>query len=735
MKKSRLSIILVLIILSSSGYAQDTLKSITLSDIWQKYSFMAKSVRGVNSLNNGKEYTMIKKGSLVVYDYSTGDSVTTMIVGSDLVPKDSEEAIRLGSFTMNDDENMFLIPTKIESIYRHSFKADYFIWDSEKKVLNPLSENGKQQLAAFSPASDKIAFVRENNIFITDLVSGKENQITTDGKKNHIINGTCDWVYEEEFGFTKGFYWSPDGARIAYYRFDESRVKEYILTYYGELYPDWETYKYPKAGEDNSLVDIYVYDLETGITTKMDIGEETDQYIPRIKWSNNPKILSIQRLNRLQNHLDILLADASSGNSQIMYTEDNDYYIDITDNLTFLEDNKYFLISSEADGYNHIYLYNIDGTLKKQLTEGNWDITNVYGYDDSKKFVYYQSAESSPLDRDIYKVSLKGKKTKLSMNAGTNSASFSNNFKYYINNYSTIGVPPVYTVNMSNGKEVRVIEDNAVLREKLAEYKITKPEFFTFSTPEITLPDSSVVELNAWKILPYDFDPAKKYPVLLSIYGGPGSQEVRNSWGGFNYMWFEMLAENGIIVIAVDNRGTGARGEVFKKMTYLELGKYETLDYIETAKYLGSLPYINKDKIGIFGWSYGGFMSSNALFQGAEYFNTAIAVAPVTNWRYYDNIYTERFMRTPQENPDGYDNNSPINHVDKLKGNYLLVHGGADDNVHPQNSKDLFSALVKANKQFDYMLYPNKNHGIYGGNTRYHLFNKMTDFLYEHLKD
>lgn len=735
MKKSGLSIILILIILSSAGYAQDSLKSITLSDIWQKYSFKAKSVRGVNSLNNGKEYTMIKKGSLVVYDYGTGDSVTAMITGSELIPPDSNDAITLGSFTMNDDENMFLLPTEVESIYRHSFKADYFIWDSEKKELKPLSDNGKQQLAAFSPSSDKIAFVRENNIFIKDIVTGNESQITTDGKKNHIINGTCDWVYEEEFGFTKGFYWSPDGARIAYYRFDESKVKEYTLTYYGELYPDWETYKYPKAGEDNSLVDIYVYELATGVTTKMYIGEETDQYIPRIKWTNNPEILAIQRLNRLQNHLEILLADASSGNSHIMYTEDNDYYIDITDNLTFLEDNKYFLISSEVDGYNHIYLYNIDGTLKKQLTHGNWDVTNVYGYDDNRKLVYYQSAESSPLNRDIYKVNLKGKKTKLSHKDGTNNASFSNNFKYYINNYSTSGVPPVYTVNMSSGKEVRVIEDNAALREKLAKYKIRKPEFFTFSTPEITLPDSTVVELNAWKILPWDFDPEKKYPVLLSIYGGPGSQDVRNSWGGFNYMWYEMLAENGIIVISVDNRGTGARGEVFKKMTYLELGKYETLDYIETAKYMGSLPYVDKDKIGIFGWSYGGFMSSNALFQGAEYFSTAIAVAPVTNWRYYDNIYTERFMRTPQDNPDGYDNNSPINHVEKLKGNYLLIHGGADDNVHPQNSLDLFSALVKADKQFDFYLYPSKNHGIYGGNTRYHLYNKMTDFLYEHLKE
>lgn len=735
MKKVRLSIILLLVILGNTIIAQDSLKTITVKDIWSKYSFMAKSVRGINSLANGKQYTMIKNGSLVIYDYKTGDSVSTLITASELVPKGSEKPIKLGSFTMNADESMFLIPTKREAIYRHSSKSDYYIWNLEKKELHPLSTGGKQSLADFSPNSDKVAFVRENNIYIKDLVSGEEKQITTDGKKNNIINGTCDWVYEEEFGFTKGFYWSPDGKRIAYYRFDESKVKEYTLTFYGELYPDLETYKYPKAGEDNSLVDIYIYDLETESSIKVDIGTETDQYIPRIKWTNNTDELSVQRLNRLQNHLDILLVDALSGESHIMYSEDNKYYIDITDNLTFLSDNKGFIITSEADGYNHIYLYNMDGTLNRQLTKGNWEVTNVYGYDKKLKVVYFQAAESSPMDREIFKVSLKAKKTKISNMVGTNSASFSSNFKYYINTFSTISTPPVYSVNMSSGKQVRVIEDNAALREKLGGYEITQPEFFTISTPDITMPDGSEVELNAWKIMPYDFDANKKYPVLLTIYGGPGSQEVTNSWGGFNYMWFQMLAENGIMVISVDNRGTGARGEEFKKMTYLELGKYETLDYIETAKFMGNLHYVNKDKIGIFGWSYGGFMSSNALFQGADYFSTAIAVAPVTNWRYYDNIYTERFMRTPQENPDGYDHNSPINHVDKLKGNYLLVHGGADDNVHPQNTMDLLSALVKADKQFDFMLYPNKNHGIYGGNTRYHLFKKMTDFLYENLKD
>ncbi len=736
MKKTIITLIISLIIISLGAQSQDTLQDITLKEIWSEYKFYPRSVRGIKSLRNGKEYTMIKKGSIIVYDYKNGDSITTLVNKIDLITEDKKDTIKkITSFSMNKSENMFLFPTKTEMVYRRSSKSDFYVWDSKAKNLKQLSTGGKQSLAEFSPDGSKIAFVRDNNIFVVEIETWQERRITNDGKINSIINGTCDWVYEEEFGFTKGFQWSPDGRKIAFYRFDESKVREYTLEFYGELYPKLKTYKYPKAGEDNSIVEIYVYNIDNGYTTKMDIGAETDQYIPRIKWTKDPEVLAIQRLNRLQNHLDILLADANTGDSHIMYSEDNEYYIDITDDLTFLADNEHFIITSEKDGYNHIYLYNVDGNLTKQLTKGNWDVTTVYGWDERTKTVYYQSAESSPMNRDIYKVNIKGKKTLISQSEGTNRASFSDNYRYYINNYSNITTPPVYSVNNANGKTERILEDNKALRNMLKKYNISTPEFFTISSPEIMLPDSTEVELNAFKILPYNFDPDRKYPVLLSIYGGPGSQEVTNSWGGFNYMWYQMLAENGIIIVSVDNRGTGARGESFKKMTYLELGKYETLDYIETAKYLMELPYVNKERIGIFGWSYGGFMSSNALFQGADYFSAAIAVAPVTNWRYYDNIYTERFMRTPQENPEGYDNNSPINHVSKLKGKYLLIHGDADDNVHPQNSMDLFSALVKENKEFDFMLYPNKNHGIYGGNTRYHLFNKMTNFLYSNLKN
>ena len=734
MKYISLVLITAFLLSNSITIAQDKQENIKLEEIWKNYKFMPKSVSGMNSLSDGVHYTSLKNGSLIVYDYKSGDSVNTLLYADKLLPKGETKPIDLKSFTLNNDASKFLIPTNTESIYRHSSKSVFYIWDVSTEELSKLSTE-KQRLADFSPTESKVAFVRENNIFIKDLSSTEEKQITFDGKTNSIINGTCDWVYEEEFGFTKGFQWSPEGDKIAFYKFDESKVKEFDLTFYGELYPEEYRYKYPKAGEDNSLVDIYIYDLITDKTIKVDLGNETDQYIPRIKWSHDNNLLAVQRLNRLQNHLDILLANAETGDTKIIYQEDNDYYIDINDDLTFVDNNSQYIISSESDGYNHIYLYNIDGSLNTQLTSGQWDVTRVYGYDKNKKRIYFQSAESSPLNRDLYYVTLKGKKKKISEKDGTNDANFSKNYKYFISTFKSSKVPPFICVKTSDGKMVRVLEDNNEFSEMIKPYNLSEKEFFTISSPEFVLPDSSVVELNAWRILPPDFDENKEYPVLITIYGGPGSQQVTDSWGYFNDFWYQMLAQNGIIVVSVDNRGTGARGELFKKMTYKELGKYETLDYIETAKYLGNLPYVNKDKIAIFGWSYGGFMSSNALFQGADYFSTAIAVAPVTSWRYYDNIYTERFMDKPQDNAEGYDNNSPINHVDKLKGNYLLIHGSTDDNVHYQNTMDLITALVAADKQFDLMIYPNKNHGIYGGNTRYHLFKKMTDFLYEHLKD
>jgi dipeptidyl-peptidase-4 len=734
MKKGILLIATCLLVLGQVSWAQSEKKQISLQDIWTYYKFYPKMVRGIVSLNNGRQYTSIKKGSIVVYDYKTGDSVSTLVSAEDLVPEGKKEPIKIGNFKVNKDETKFIFPTQVEQIYRHSRVSYDYIWDTKTRKLVPLSENGKQRLADFSPDGNRVAFVRENNLFIKNLKTGKEKQITFDGKKNAIINGTCDWVYEEEFSFTKAFFWSPDGKKIAFYRFDESKVKQYTLTFFGSLYPKWDAYKYPVAGEDNSVVQVYVYNLEDGKTTKMDVGSNTDQYIPRIKWTTQSGLLAIERLNRLQNHLDILLADVATGNTSVLYSEDNQYYIEITDDLTFLPDGKHFLITSEKNGYNAIYLYAMNGKLVRQLTKGDWDVTKVYGYNAQRKMVFFQAAKTSPMDMDIMAVNLKGRLKTISSKKGTNDGVFSKSFDYYINTWSDANTPPYITVNDSKGKIIRVLEDNQAFVKKMAMYDLSKQEFFTLKSPEFTLPNGKQVDLNAWIIKPSHFDPNKKYPVLMYVYGGPGAQTVNNSWGWSNYFWFQMLAEKGIVVISVDNRGTGARGELFKKMTYKELGKYEIADQIESAKLIGRFPYVDSTRIGIFGWSYGGFMSSLAITKGADVFSTAVAVAPVTNWRYYDNIYTERYMRTPQENAIGYDFNSPIHYAKKLKGHFLLVFGSADDNVHPQNSMDFITALVNANKQFDLMVYPNKNHGIYGGNTRLHLYTKMTDFILKYLK-
>lgn len=723
MKKILYTLLIGLMI--SSLVAQDSEKSFTLENVIKKNEFRAKGVHGFRSMNDGQHYSSRVEGNILVYSYKTGELTDTLVKGNDLIPPGGDEPISIMKYEFSKDEKKILFPTETEKIYRRSSKSNYYVWDTETNRLQQLSANGKQRLADFSPDGSKVAFVRENNIFIKDLLSGDEKQITTDGKDRFIINGTTDWVYEEEFSITKGFYWSPDGSKLAYYKFDESNVAEYELQMWGELYPVMHRYKYPKAGEENSIISIHVYDLNSNETIGLDIGEETDQYIPRIKWTKQENVLSVQRMNRLQNELEILLADAASGESKVVYFEKNKYYIDITDHLMFTDED-HFLISSEADGYYHIYYYTTEGELVQQLTRGKWDVTDIEGYDEKRKKVYFQAAYSSPLNRDIMAVDLKGNISLLSSGLGTNTADFSQNFDYYINNYSDANTPPVVTLHKHNGKLVRVLKENNELERKLAEYGYSKREFFAINTEE-------GVELNAWKILPPDFDPEKEYPVLMYVYGGPASQTVRNSWDGGN-LWYQMLAQQGIICVSVDNRGTGARGEEFRKMTYLELGKYETIDQIAAARHLASQAWVDEERIGIFGWSYGGFMSTLCMTKGADIFDAGIAVAPVTNWKYYDNIYTERFMRTPQENPDGYEDNSPINHTDKLQGKFMLVHGTADDNVHVQNAIDLVSALVESDKQFELMLYPNKNHGIYGGNTQYHLYRMMTDFLLENLK-
>ena len=712
-------------------------KNFELEDLYMRPTFVAKSVRGMNSMKDGKTYASFEKGQLNIYNYKTGKLEKTLFGIADLTMHPDSLPIGLQNYELSENEDKMLCLTDMESIYRHSFHANYYVYDFATKTLQPLSDNGKQRLATFSPDATKVAFMRDNNLFIKDLKTGEEKQFTNDGLYNHIINGAPDWVYEEEFSFSQGFYWSPDSKKIAFMKFDESNVREFQMEEFEGLYPDWYSFKYPKAGEDNSIVEIYVYDLESGKTVKMDTGTETDIYLPRIVWTKDANVLAIQRLNRHQNHLEILAADATTGKSRVFYDETNDYYIDITDDWHFLEDGKTFLMTSERSGYNHIYLCRLDGKQAKQLTTGSWDVTSVYGFDG--KEVYFQAAKNSPVDRQIYAVNLKGKMREVIGRSGTNNARFSNDFSYLININSSISQPNQYELYTNKGKLVRVLEDNHEFAEKLKTFNLGEKKLMKISDPAFTLPDGTQVEIDAWQILPPDFDPAKKYPVLIYVYGGPGYQTVNNSWANSDYWWMQLLAQHGIISVSINNRGSGAQGEVFKKMTYLQLGKYETEDMITLAKYMAKQPYVDADRIGIYGWSYGGFMAANGITKGADVISTAVSVAPVTNWRYYDNVYTERFMRTPQENPDGYDLNSPVHNTAMIKGNYLLCHGSGDDNVHYQNAMELIKAMISNGKQFDLMIYPNKNHGIYGGyeygsgECRMHLFNKIDDFLFEHL--
>ena len=715
-------IILISVLLGFSlvGEANPNLKNITLKDIFRDRVFAQKSISGLRSMLDGEHYTRLENGSLMKYKYATGEFVEKLVAFGDIKLNKSPE-----NYEFSGDETKILITTNSKYIYRRSFTADYFIYDFPTKTCVPLSENGEQKVAQFSPDGTKVAFVRANNIFIKNLIDKTEQQITFDGKFNEIINGHADWVYEEEYEITRAFEWSPDSRKIAFYRFDESRVREYNMnTFRGDLYPENQNFKYPKAGEDNSIVEILVYNIDTKNTTKMNVGNETNQYIARIKWNKNE--LSIIRLNRKQNHLDVLLANVENGETRIIYSDTEEQYIERVDDsfLTFINNGNEFLVMNERDDYMHLYRYSIDGKLINQITSGNWEITEFLGCDEKQGKIYYISCELSPLQRELYCINIDGTdKRKLSAQDGTNSTIFSNGFKYFINLYSNSETPLVVTLHSADGKLLRTLEDNAELRERMKGYNIAKREFFSFATTE-------KMSLNGYIIKPLDFDENKKYPVLMTQYSGPGSQEVKNS---FQIDWEQTLAASGYIVVCVDGRGTGARGEKFRKQTYSQLGKYEVIDQIETAKYLSALPYVDAKRIGIWGWSFGGFMSLNCILKGVEYFKLAIAVAPVTNWRYYDSIYTELYNGLPQENPDGYDNNSPISYADRLRGKLLLIHGTADDNVHIQNTYEMAAKLVSENKQFDMMIYPDKNHSIYGGLTRLQLFTKKLNYVIENL--
>lgn len=719
--------IVIAVLISYSVFSQ---KTVSVEDIWSKYAFMPKSAAGFNAMKDGLHYTDLEQEgqyqNIVKYDLKSGKKISVLVKGANV--KAADKTLDISNYIFSPNETKLLFSLDHESIYRRSSTEKNYIYDIKTGKTSELSVNGKQMFAKFSPNDDKVAFVRANNIFIKDLASGSETQVTFDGKTNEIKNGWADWVYEEEFSKADYFDWNADGSKLAFVRFDESKVKEYSFdTYNNNLYPDKITFKYPKAGEDNSILSVHVFDLASNKTTLVDIGKETDIYIPRIQWTTDKNTLSLQRMNRLQNKLELLFANANDGSVKTILAEESKTYIDITDDLTFLPNNKGFIWSSEADNFYHLYHYDNSGKLVKQITKGNWDVVSFKGYDEKLNTLYYISTENGQINRDLYSIKLDGtNKKRLSTSDGTTDADFSKGLKFYVSTYSNANTPFVFELHSSDGKLVKVLEDNGDLKAKMKEYTLSKKEFFTFK-------NTDDVELNGWMMKPHNFDPNKKYPVYMFAYNGPGSNECNNQWETFDFWWHTLLNHEGYMVVCVDGRGTYGRGREFKHSTYMQLGKLETLDQIDAAKYLGTLSYVDKTRIGFQGWSFGGYMASLLISKGADYFKSAIAVAPVTNWKWYDNIYTERFLRKPQDNKNGYEDNSPINFTKKIKGKFLLIHGSGDDNVHYQNSMELAASLVKNNVAFDFMTYPNKNHGIYGGYTRTHLYNKMLKFVKENL--
>ncbi|AOZ98725.1 S9 family peptidase [Flavobacterium commune] len=717
-----LPLVLFLLTLSVSGQQKITVESI------YRGMFRTQDMDELHSLKKTNQYAVLNYNQAAqsthidLFDFATLQKTATIID-----TKDHKDMPTIDSYTFDSNEKMLLLACNSSPIYRRSSTADYYLYDISKKELTLLFDFQIQE-ATFSPDGAKIAFVRENNLYVYDIASKTTSQITTDGKKNVIINGICDWVYEEEFEFVRAFDWSADSKKIAYIRFDESQVPEFSMNIFGQqLYPVNQTFKYPKAGEKNSEVSLHIFDVVSKDFKTVDLSNYSDFYIARMQWTNDANVLSAQILNRHQDNLDLLFIDGNSAAKKVVLNEKDKAYVGITNNLTFLKDNS-FIWTSEKDGFNHIYYYDKTGKLKNQVTKGNWEVTAFYGLDEKNNTVFYQSTENGSINRGVYKIGLKGNnKVALSNQLGTNEATFSPNFDYYIRTFSSASQPTTYTLNeVKSAKELKVIENNAALSNSLKGFNLPTKEFFVLKTEKGN-------ELNAWIIKPKDFDASRKYPVFMTQYSGPGSQQVANKWNSLDDYWCLMLSQEGYIIVCVDGRGTGYKGAEFKKVTQLQLGKYEVEDQIDAAKVIGNYPYVDKSRIGIFGWSYGGFMASNCILKGNDIFKMAIAVAPVTNWRFYDSVYTERYMHTPQENASGYDDNSPINFANRLKGKYLLIHGSADDNVHVQNSMEMMNALIKSNKQFDSQIYPDCNHGIYGGMTRIQLFNKMTNFIKENL--
>lgn len=715
---------LFLTLFAVSGFAQT---EVSLYNILRG-QFRQRGVYGIVSMMSGESYTVLRNNSVIKYGYKTGEVEDTLANFS--------AAGFAEDYEFSSDEKKILFYTDSEEIYRRSFLAKYFVYDVETKKIDKVSDDFEYiQLATFSPDAKKIAFVKDNNIYVKNFETNTTSQITTDGKKNSILNGLPDWVYEEEFEFNKAFEFSPDGKYLAYIKFDETDVKSYTLQYYSGIteeysseanYPENYVYKYPKVGEENSKVSVHVYSFETGKTFTAELGENQDIYVPRILWTNEPGKLAVCRMNRLQNTLDLLRFDVNTSKTEKFFTLTDKRYIEesVMPSITFLSNGKSFLITSDKDGYRQIYHYSSEGKLISQVTSGKNEVLEFCGVDEKNKKVYFTGVGGNAAQEAVYVADLNGKnRKKLSTKNGVNSPEFSKNFKYFINFYSSVSTPYYITVNDNKGAEIRVIEDNAALKNRLLTSKCPKREIFSWK-------NSSGDSLISFIIKPNDFDENKKYPVLVVGYNGPNYNLVSDR---YEFQWYNDLVSKGFLVACTDTRGTGRKGAEFRKCTYGQLGKFETEDLVSFSKYLSGLKFVDGSRLGIWGWSYGGFMASNVMTRGAGSYKLGVAVAPVTNWEYYDNIYTERYMGLPQDNHEGYINNSPLKYADKLQGKFLLIFGSCDDNVHPQNSMVFCEALVQADKEFEFMQYTNKNHGIYGGNTTWHLYKKMVKFIEENL--
>ena len=705
-------------------------QAFTLEDITSE-KFRPHDVAETYPSTDGVHYYAATNGNtrIVKCEYRTGHEVDTLF---DVKTARECDLKSFDGFSLSPDEKHLLIYADSEPIYRRSFKATYYTFEIRRNLLKPLSEGGKQQVAVYSPNGRMVAFVRDNNIYIKKLDYGTEVAVTRDGKRNQIINGVPDWVYEEEFAMTSTLQWSPNDETLAFVKFDESQVPMYAFQLYEgycpaypeyRFYPGSFTYKYPVAGETNSRVSVYSYTVDTRALKEMKLPISADSYIPRIQFTPDPDRLAVVTLNRTQNEMDIYAVNPKSGVSKLLLRETDKAWIDepILDNLAFYPD--FFILASCRSGYQHLYRYNYNGTLARQITRGEWNVTSFLGYDANSGSYFYESNQEGPLYKAIYKINAKGVETKLSTLKGTNTAVFNPSCTYFINRYSSCSEPLVVTVCDARGKTLRTLEDNAALKTFAAQSQLPVKEFFT-------CPNAAGEPMNGYMLKPLDFDPSKRYPVVMSQYSGPGSQSVLDDW---KVDWEYYLASQGFIVACVDGRGTGGRSRAYETAVYMHLGKYETEDQVAGARYMSSLPYVDGNRIGIYGWSYGGYETLMAMSTGGGIYRAGVAIAPVTDWRYYDTIYAERFMRTPQENGDGYRQSAPITHAANLKGNLLIVSGTADDNVHYLNTLQYSAALVEAGIQFDSQIYTNKDHHIRGCNTRLHLFTRVCNFFNDKL--